>query len=61
MKIRVDGIDEVQKNLEKILNKAKEIEESNQVTLTELLPDSLIKNIQTSKLHRILLMLAKNC
>lgn len=61
MKIRVDGIDEVQKNLEKILNKAMEIEESNQVTLTELLPDSLIKNIQTSKLHRILLMLAKNC
>lgn len=43
MKIRVDGVDEVQKNLEKILNKAKEIEGKNEVPLIELLPDSFIK------------------
>lgn len=52
MKIRVDGVDEVQKNLEKILNKAKEIEEPNQVPLTELLPDSFIKkytNFETTQ------------
>lgn len=45
MTIRVKGVDEVQKNLEKILNKAKEIEGPNQVPLTELLPDSFIKKI----------------
>jgi hypothetical protein len=44
MKTRVEGVNEVQKNLEKIRNKAKEIEGSNQVPLTELLPDSFIKN-----------------
>ncbi len=43
MKIRIEGIDEVQKNLENFLNKAKKIEGKNEVPLIELLPDSFIK------------------
>jgi hypothetical protein len=52
MKIRVEGVDEVQKNLENILNKAKKIEGKNEVPLTELLPDSFIKkytNFETAQ------------
>lgn len=52
MKIRVEGFDEVHKNLENILNKAKKIEGKNKVPLTELLPDSFIKkytNFETTQ------------
>lgn len=52
MTIRLEGFDEVHKNLENILNKAKEIEGNNEVPLIELLPDSFIKkytNFETTK------------
>ncbi len=49
MTIRVEGFDEINRNLEKILNKAKKIEGKNEVPLIELLPDSFIKRYTTFK------------
>ncbi|AKB56849.1 hypothetical protein [Methanosarcina barkeri] len=46
MTTRVKGFDEIHKNLEKILNKAEEIDGS-QVPLDELLTDSFIKRYTT--------------
>lgn len=49
MKIRVEGFDEINRNLENILKKAKKIEGKNEVPLTELLPDSFIKKYTNFK------------
>lgn len=49
MKIQAEGFDEVHRNLENILNKAKKIEGNNKVPLTELLPDSFIKRYTNFK------------
>lgn len=60
MGIRVDGFDEINRKLNKISNAAKKIERNNHIPFTELFSDSFIKNIQTLKLYRILLIIVKN-
>lgn len=49
MKIRAEGFDEINRNLENILNKAKKIQGKNEVPLIELFPDSFIRRYTTFK------------
>lgn len=52
MTFRVEGFDEVNKNLKEFMNKANKMEGNNEVPLIELLPDSFIKkytNFETTQ------------
>jgi hypothetical protein len=49
MEIRVEGIDEINRNLEKILDRAKELEGKNRIPFTELFTDSFIKKYTNFK------------
>jgi hypothetical protein len=49
MEIRIEGFDEIHRNLKKISDKAKEIEGNNQIPFTKLFTDSFIEKYTNFK------------